>query len=148
MGHGTIDKSIEIDAPAATVWEVLTDKGQFLEWTKVFNPGGASIMEGEFAPDAGVSFKDQDGTGLKGKVVDFTPAQSIRIEYVAEYFQGVESSDASREGSWIGSAEAYSVTEHEGRSTLHIHQTLPASDVSHFDQAWDRALDRIKELAE
>ena len=119
-----------------------------LDWTRAFNPGGKATVQGEFAPGAEMSFTDQDGTGLKGQVVECTPARSLRIEYVAEYFHGEESTDASRDGTWIGSSESYRITEHDGRATLAINQTLPATDVGHFNQAWDGALARIKELAE
>lgn len=148
MAQATIDKSIVIDAPAATVWDVLTSRELFLDWTQPFNPGGEATVEGDFAPGAEMSFTDQDGAGLKGKVVEYTPPVSLTIEYVAEYFKGEELTDTSREGTWIGSSESYRITEDDGRSTLAINQTLPAADVEHFDQPWDSALARIKELAE
>lgn len=148
----TITKEVSINAPAAKVWQIVTDKKYVNDWSMVFMPPDSTpddmTMEGEFGPDATLVFKDKDGTGMKGDVTVWQPNEEMKIAYVSEYFQNQESTDDSRENSWIGGYEDYKLSEQDGKTTLKIEQTLPESDAEYFEPAWARALARVKELSE
>lgn len=143
----TLQKTVEVRAPKENVWEVLTNPGHFADWSSEFHEG--SHMEGEWVEGGTVYFKDTDGAGLIATVKELRPAEYVAVAYEGELeIGGVEdraSLDAAR---WQGLEESYELEEADGVTRLSVTTAFPDSLGDGFDPAWDRALGRIKELAE
>lgn len=55
-----VEKTIEITAPAANVWDVLTTREQTAEWAPEFAGGAKFYIESEWIPGSPVLWKDQN----------------------------------------------------------------------------------------
>ena len=143
----TLQRSVEVRAPRGKVWQVLTNPGHFAEWSGEFHEG--SHVEGEWVEGGTVYFKDSAGMGLIAKVEELRPEELLAIVYEGELeLGGVEdraSNDAAR---WQGLGESYSLEESDGVTRLTVRTEFPESFEEEFAPAWDRALGRIRELAE
>jgi uncharacterized protein YndB with AHSA1/START domain len=56
-----VDKTIEINAPASKVWDVLTRREQTAEWAPEFAGGAEFHIESEWKLGSRVLWKDRDG---------------------------------------------------------------------------------------
>jgi dihydrofolate reductase/uncharacterized protein YndB with AHSA1/START domain len=128
----TLEKRIEINAPAAMVWRVFVD------------PRATRQLGGEYVSDwqvgSSIRFNGLDGTMLTdGRILQIEPERKLQHKL----FNSVESND---------SIITYELTEHGGATTLHAGEAFsaPLSDKDYADasQGWDAALLMVKEVAE
>jgi uncharacterized protein YndB with AHSA1/START domain len=132
MKNKTIEKSIEINAPASRVWRVFVDP----EVTRQI--GGEYVSDWEAGSSFG--FKGLDGTMLTdGIILQLEPERFLQHSL----FNSLASND---------SIITYKLEELDGITTLHALEefTVPLSDQDHSDSAegWDAALSAVKAIAE
>jgi uncharacterized protein YndB with AHSA1/START domain len=105
---------ISIKARPATVYNVLTDKHDYQDWTKIFNP--ASRYEGSWEKGKEILFIGCDAEGNEGgmysRIKENISTRFISIEHLGE-LQG----DQKKPGDWAGTLENYSIID-EGKTTL------------------------------
>jgi uncharacterized protein YndB with AHSA1/START domain len=142
------DSSIDIDAPAQTVWAVLTDPAQTSQWVGFFQPSFTQL-DSRWTLAAPVAWKTTDGkTSVDGKVtgVDYPRLLSFTVHDLSGKFDDVQSDE---------DGILYTLSESGGRTLLRITQGdfgKIGDNARKFYEAtaesWDRALPKIKELAE
>ena len=143
-----VDKSIEIEATATRVWDVLTVESQTRDWASEFALGGTQIrIVSEWSPGAPVQWKDKKGrVVVQGEVAAAVPHALLRYTAL----------DVERPNPPRGPDDgiAFKLTERDGRTTLWVSQgdfsNAPdgARQRDLADAIWTRALARIKRRAE
>jgi uncharacterized protein YndB with AHSA1/START domain len=142
------EKSIEIQASARRVWDVLTTRDSTAEWASEFTAGGPSLhIESDWSVGSRVLWKDRkEHVFVEGIVTAAQPHALLRFTV----FDGRgERPPASPED-----GITYKLTEREGTTVLWVSEGDFGSmvDGANYrdlsEDIWDRALVRIKRLAE
>lgn len=146
MATRPIQKQIDIDASPEQVWEVLTGDATYRRWTAEFSEG--SYAETDWREGSSVRFLGPDGTGLLGRVVTSRRPELLDVEYTGVVGGGADDTESEQARVWSGTHETYRLTEAGGGTHLTI--SAPMEDAYYDDMvgAWDRALAKVKELAE
>jgi uncharacterized protein YndB with AHSA1/START domain len=81
MKELTVEKSIEINAPAAKVWEVLTNPALNRQWIEQFWPGFGAL-ESDWQPGSVMRWKTAAGEiDLEGQVLAIEPGKMLRYSF-------------------------------------------------------------------
>lgn len=144
-----VDKTIEINAPAAMVWDAITKRENTDQWALEFSSGGPEFhLESKWELDSPVLWKGQDGTIIvKGNVTAVEQNKFLRFTVI----------DVRSDEKALVSEEdgiTFQLSEENGKTTLHILQgdfsVMPEGkkyrDLS--AEIWDKVLPRVKEIAE
>ena len=142
-----VDKSIEIDAPASKVWEVLTVRGFTSNWAPEFSGGSPFLIESDWKLGSPVTWKDAEArTIVEGNVTALDPPKLLRFTV----FDVRSEKPPVKEEDGI----TYELTEKENKTRLHVLQgdfSAMADGEKYRDlsaEIWDRVLLKVKELAE
>ena len=142
-----VDKTMEINAPASTVWEVLTSPEQTREWAPEFSGGAEFHIESDWRPGSPVLWKGQDGNVIvEGNVTAVEPKTFLR--FTVFDVRGEKPPVTDEDGI------TYELTEHAGKTTLRILQgdfsVMPEGEKYQRLSAdvWVRVLPKVKALAE
>lgn len=146
MPISTIEKTIEINAPAESVWRVLTENALVNEWSGEFMPG--SYVDGEFKLDGTVRFFDPDKNGLQAHITTFDENDVLTYEYEIEFIKGEGDKDSPNSQVWHGCYDTFTLAEANGGTSLTITSTFPSEYLEAFEPSWDESVVRIKEVAE
>lgn len=139
-----ITKSITVNAPKDRVWSVLTTADRYAEWAAVFSPDGKAGVQTDWQEGSKVVFTDGQGMGLVGTITKHVPNEIITFSYVAELGEdGVETETAMKD-----SVEQYAVAEQDGMTLLSIELDMEEEYYDMMAAAWDKALVKVKEMAE
>lgn len=141
-----IEKEIDIAAPRERVWDVLTDDTTYRQWTTEFAEGSYAATDWQEGSD--VRFLGPDGTGLLGRIVASSRPELLDVEYTGVVGGGSDDTTSELARGWAGTHETYRLAEAGSGTRLAI--SAPMADEYYDDMvvAWDRALSRVKELAE
>lgn len=138
--------SVDVDAPAPHVWNVMLDLDTYREWTGAFHEG--STYEGGWNEGDEIRFlgPSDDGTasGLFGTIVANRPHEFVSIRYLGDIENDVE----NREGPVVGLHESYSFSETDGVTTLVVELEIPDEWANDMSDMWSEAIVTIKRLAE
>jgi len=143
MEKQILNLTIDIKAPKEKVWEVLLQDDTYRQWTAVFHPG--SYAESDWKEGSEALFKTPEGDGLISKVILHQPAEVISFEHLGTLKNGVRSSEAFE---WKGFRETYRVSAKGGGTELRIEQDITPEHTGWFTDTWNKALQKVKELAE
>lgn len=146
MEKEKINLSTEIKAPKEKVWRVLLEDKTYREWTSVFHPG--SYVETNWKEGSKALFKTPEGDGISSIIKKHVPNDVVVIEHRAALKNGVEDPDNEESKSWAGFLEIYRVKEKDGSTLLEIEQDSDQKYVDYFKEAWEKALQKVKELSE
>jgi uncharacterized protein YndB with AHSA1/START domain len=142
-----VEKTIEINAPAAKVWDVLTRRELTGEWAPAFSGGAEFSIESDWKLGSPVLWKDQDGRVIvEGNVTALEPDRFLR--FTVFDVRGEKPPVTEEDGI------TYELTEQSGKTTLRLLQgdfaVMAEGEKYHrlSAQVWDRVLPRVKELAE
>jgi uncharacterized protein YndB with AHSA1/START domain len=143
-----VDKTIEINAPTAKVWDALTKREYTDRWALEFSSGGPQFhIESDWKLNSPVLWKGEDGRVIvEGNVTALEPQKLLRFTVF----------DVRMENPPITEDDGitYELSKKNGKTKLHVRQ----GDFSALDdgekyrdmsaQVWDRVLPKVKELAE
>ncbi len=142
-----VDKTIEINAPASKVWDMLTNREHTSQWAPEFSGGAPFHIESDWKPDSAVLWKDQGGNVIvEGNVTALEPNKFLR--FTVFDVRGEKPPVTEEDGI------TYELTEHTGKTTLRLLQgdfsAMPEGEKYHrlSAEVWDRVLPKIKALAE
>jgi uncharacterized protein YndB with AHSA1/START domain len=137
----TIKKSREINASADKVWSVLVNPEFTRQWGNEFSEG--AFVETDWSPGSEVLWKDKNGdVGTKGKVEVNNYPSLLKVNF----FDDVNSDINSATGNYY---EQYALSGTEGKTILSIEAgPLPLMHLATFDELWNKAISKMKELAE
>jgi len=142
--------SATINAPADKVWDVMLGDKTYREWTRVFNPDGGSYFEGDWSQGSRMRFlgPDKDGNigGMFSEVEESRPGEFISLHHLGE-LRGDKEIPSDEWNSY----EKYSFVEENGKTKVDVElegDKIPEEFVTMFEEAWPKALDKLKALAE
>jgi uncharacterized protein YndB with AHSA1/START domain len=143
-----VSKTIEINAPAAKVWEVLTKREYTDRWVLEFSSGGPQFhIESDWKLNSPVLWKGQDGNVIvEGNVTALQPNELLRFTVFDTRSEKVPVKEED--------GITYRLSEKNGRTTFHLRQgdfsAMPeGAKYRHMSaDIWDRVLPKVKELAE
>jgi uncharacterized protein YndB with AHSA1/START domain len=142
-----VDKTIDINAPSANVWDVLTRREKTGEWASEFTGGAPFYIESEWKLGSPVLWKDQNGTVIvEGTVTALDPYTLLRFTVVD--VRGDKPPVTDEDGI------TYRLSERNGKTTLQVRQGdfsgMPDAEKFHrmSEEIWERVLPKVKALAE
>ncbi len=147
----TIHLTTFIAAPREHVWDVMLSDATYREWTSVFMPG--SYYRGSWDQGAKILFvaPNQDGKGESGmvsRIAESRHPEFVSIEHLGMIEHGVEDTTSEKVQKWAGAHENYTFVEKDGGTELVIDMTIAEDEKAYMEDAWKKALVRLKELAE
>lgn len=142
----TIKKTIVIHASNQKVWSVLTDPQYNVQWYAMFMEGSAP--QGKWDIGHKILFTDQSGEGLAVKVTDNVTNRMLALEYTGVVKDGKEDSTSEDAKKYIGGKEIYVLSEKHESTQLDIAADMEEAMLDDMSAAWDKALEKIKELSE
>ncbi len=142
----TIEKEILLNAPKEKVWDVLQNDKYTRIWHGEFSEGAHA--ETDWKVGSRAKFTDKTGDGLLGKIVANTPYKILSIEYEGMIMNGVESFDSKEVMDIKGGRETYVLSEKNKSTSLSVSCDMAIEYFEMMSEAWDRALQKIKELSE
>lgn len=146
MSGPSVRKSVQVRASARRVWEVLLGEDYTSVWLGEFSPGSRAVTD--WKPGSKAHFVDAEGCGLVSEVTANEPFRRISLTHKGVLANGREDLASEDARSWKGRVETYVLTENAGVTTLDIEQELPLAYEESNSSMWDKALAKIKELAE
>lgn len=146
MKNRTIRKTITINAPKEHVWEAMMQDKYYQEWTAAFSEG--SNVETDWELGSKAVFTDKTGNGIVARVVEKEPYKSLAVEFEGLVRKGQEDYESEEARQVKGSRELYVLTEENGSTRLDTSSEMGEEYYEQMSQAWDRALQKLKQLAE
>ena len=144
--------SVRINAPREKVWNTMLGSETYKEWTLPFNPAG-SRFEGTWEKGGEILFlgvNEESGAeevGMYAEIADSRPLELISIRHLGEIAQdGTKTpwADAS-----IESYENYTFSDAEGGTEVQVDLIgLPDAWADMMNDAWPKALEKLKEISE
>jgi uncharacterized protein YndB with AHSA1/START domain len=143
-----VDKTIEINAPAAKVWHALTGRKQTSVWAREFSSGGPEFhLESDWNLGSPVLWKSEgDEVVVEGNVMAREPTRLLRFTAF--------DTRSPRPPVSLEDGITYELTEEGHKTVLHLRQgdfAAMENGASYRDQSdaiWERVLPKVKELAE
>ncbi|NKX53906.1 SRPBCC family protein [Arthrobacter mobilis] len=142
--------TVRVNAPAHTVWTTMLDPSSYREWTRAFLDG--SYYEGSWEQGSEIRFlgPNEDGSedGMIATVVENRPDEFVCVEYRGQIEGGLEDTSSEAARKLAGAREAYTFRESGGVTTVEVELDSQDEYAAMLDEAWPKALARLKELAE
>ena len=134
---------VEIRASKERVWDVLWADETFRQWAGIIDPG--TYMTGELKEGAEVQFISGNGYGVTSLVASVIPNEYLLLKHQADT---QDTGARLRDKEWTGGEESYSLAEKDGITTLTNAFDVPPNLEEYFNDAYPKALHRVKELSE
>ncbi len=138
--------TIEINATAEKVWQVLFDDQTYKVWTAAFCEG--SYFTGDLKAGSRIHFLTNQGGGMYSDIIFCTPNQSVYFQHLGEIKDFKELPIDELTEKWSGSFENYILTEQADKTTLTVEIDLTADHIAYFEEAFPKGLLIVKQLAE
>jgi hypothetical protein len=142
----TIKKSININASREKIWKVLFDLESLKIWCSIFSEGTYAVTDWKVGGK--VMFKDHSGMGIFGRVLENKENELMSLEYDGQVISGVEDLESEAAKKMKGLHEVYMLSEKDGMTHLEVNADMTDEMVEEMAGAWDRAMVKIKEMAE
>ncbi len=142
----TIKKSILINASKEKLWDVLTLDHYTKDWYSAFSPGSYAVTD--WKPGSKALFMDQSNSGMVANVVESIPGKSLILEYTGVLSEGREDFDSAIAQQYKGGRETYHLTGENGATRLDISSDMDENMFDMMSDKWEKAFERLKELAE
>jgi len=144
--------SIIINAPVERVWKTMLGENTYRKWTEVFMPGSHYI--GNWSEGSKMLFLAPVNKGISGtvsRINDNRKHEFISIEHLGVVKEGKEDFISEEARVWAGSFENYIFNEINGATEVLV-DLVGANAIEQyrdmFENAWPKALQKLKELAE
>jgi uncharacterized protein YndB with AHSA1/START domain len=135
-----------IHAPVARVYELMIGPESYQDWTSAFAEG--SCYEGSWAQGQRIRFLSPSGEGMVAEIAENRPHQFISIRHLGFVAQGVEDTESDAARAWAPAYENYSFEAVSEGTRLVVDQDITDEFESYMNEAWPKALARLKALSE
>lgn len=141
-----IKQTLLVNAPKEKVWDVLTKDELNRQWYAEFSEG--TYAETDWKAGSQVIFTDGSQSGLVAVVLVNEPGKSLILEYTGELKDGVEDYHSESAQKVKGGKETYLLSEKNGQTQLDVTGDMDPEFYEMMSEAWERAMVKIKVLAE
>jgi uncharacterized protein YndB with AHSA1/START domain len=135
-----------IEAPVARVYALMIDPEAYKDWTSAFAEG--SYFEGSWAQGQQIRFLSPSGDGMVAEIAENRTDEFISIRHLGMIAQGVVDTDSEEVRAWAPAYENYSFQAVPQGTRLVIDQDVFDEYVGYMNEAWPKALERLKALCE
>jgi len=136
----TIERSTDIDAPASTVWTVLTTPDYIGQWADAFMPGANAQSDWTLGGD--ITWTDDADFAMHGKIVELEPYRILKTAYPPEL-------NPAAPGDKTEFYETYLLDADGDHTRLTVTcGPLNEADYDMIAGPWSEAIETIKDLAE
>jgi hypothetical protein len=146
----TLHFNIHILASVEKVYATMITKPTYQTWTAEFAPG--SSFKGSWEEGAKILFvgPEEEGkdSGMVSRIRINTPYRFISIEHLGILKEGVEIITGPEADAFRGALEEYRFAANAGGTSLEISLDTATDYVSYFQEAFPRALKKLKEICE
>jgi len=144
---------VSINAPIDKIFDCmlgLNSKSTYEQWTAMFNP--TSTYEGSWDKGSKILFVGVDEKGEKGgmvsRIVEYIPNQFVSIQHYGLVNAGKEITEGPEVEKWANGFENYTFEESNGNVTVIINLDTTEDFVGYMNEAYPKALDKLKEICE
>ncbi len=140
--------TIDINASAARVYELMLHQETYKLWTAEFDP--SSDFEGSWAKGSKIIFtaEGEKKEGMIARIRENSPARFVSIEHYGILSDGKEITEGPQVEGWAGSQENYTFDEKNGVTTLTVDVDTDDKYLDFFNETWPRALKKLKAICE
>jgi uncharacterized protein YndB with AHSA1/START domain len=141
-----IISSVAIHAPRERVWRTLLEDSTYRQWTGAFHEG--SYAETDWKEGSGARFLTPERNGMFSRILAHRANELLSIRHLGVIKDGAEDTQSEHAKAWAGLEETYSIRESDGVSTLTVEMETSDGYRGYFEEAWPKALAKLKEIAE
>lgn len=141
-----LEFSTTINASPQKVWDIITGKDTYSQWTAPFSEG--SCVETDWKKGSKALFLDGKGSGMVSEIVESIPGKFLSIHHLGEVKDGVEDPTTYQGEEWGNALENYTLKEVDGKTLWLVEMDMNEQYVQYMNDTWPLALNKVKELAE
>ncbi|MCB0752275.1 MAG: SRPBCC domain-containing protein [Ignavibacteriae bacterium] len=138
--------SVHINAPKEKVWKVLWNDDTYRKWTVPFSEG--SYMESDWQIGGRTLFLGSEGNGMVSTIDELKENEIMSFKHLGMIKDGKEDLESEEVKQWAGLLETYILESTENKTTLSVEMDLADDHKEYFMEAFPKALNLVKELAE
>lgn len=138
--------SIDINATLEKVWYSLWDEENYETWVSVFCEGSYAISD--WNQGSKIYFLDQNGSGMNSVIAINKPFETMLFRHLGELKEYVELPETEASKAWSGAEERYDLKENNGVVTVVVTIDLVEKYLDYFNDAFPKALEKLKAIAE
>ncbi len=142
----TLHFSITIHAPAAKVWDILWRDATYRQWTSAFAEGSHAVSDWE--EGSKVLFLGPSGEGMFSMIDKKVPNVYMSFKHLGMVKDGKEQPEDEQSKAWSGAKETYTLSQAGDTTQLSVSVDIVESNEPYFSEAFPKALDHVKTLAE
>jgi hypothetical protein len=151
-----IHASIIINAPKEVVWNTMLTADTYSQWTQAFSPAPNVVSKfiGDWTQGSKILFvatgeNNTEEMGMVSRIAENREYEFISIEHLGILKNGIEDTTSDEAKKWVPAYENYTFIEREvGTTELCIDQDIESQYKEEFQNMWNTALLRLKELSE
>lgn len=142
-----IEHKITVNAPRESVWNVLWNDATYRKWSAAFMEGSHAVSD--WKEGSKILFLGPEKSGMTSVIAAKRPNEFMSFKHLGIVSEGVEDTESEEAKKWR-SSENYTLKDLGGKTelTVNFDGNIPAEFVGYFNEAWPKALQTIKELAE
>ena len=141
---------IVINASKEKVWDSLWSDAGYREWTAAFDEG--SYVKTDWKKGGKVLFLGKNESGMVSTITENIPNEYMAFTHLGIVKNGVEDIESAESKIWAGAFENYRLQSLNGATELTVELggagNIPKDLQDYFMNAWPKALDKLKEIAE
>ena len=143
----TVRHTITIRAPREAVWAAMLGPETYRVWTTPFCEG--SHYEGSWNTGDRIRFLGPGGEGgMTSVIAESRPPELVSIKHLGIVKDGVEDTTSPAAKAWAPSFETYTFVDVGGATELTAELETPPDFEAFMDDAWPKALAKLKEICE
>lgn len=136
-----------IQAVPQTVWETMLSDATYRDWTSAFAEG--SYFEGSWEQGQQIRFLSPQGGGMAAVIEESRPHSFLSIRHIGMVKEGgLIDSTSDEVKKWAPAFENYHFTPIAGGTEVRVEMDVTPEWETYMQQAWPKALARLKELCE
>ncbi len=142
----TLQFTIEINAPASKVWNVLWEDATYRKWTTAFCEGSYAISnwnEGD-----AVHFLDPNGNGMYSVIDKKIDNKLMSFRHIGNIMKHEEMPLDEETKQWTNCKEIYELSEANNQTKLTVNIDTLDNYTSFFNEAMPKAIELVKNLSE
>ena len=93
-------------------------------------------------------FVDGKGDGMISEIADKVPNEFMSFRHLGIAKNGTEDFDTPLAKGWSGAVENYALETVDGKTELTVDQDIEDEYKDYFTNAWPKALEKLKSIAE
>ena len=136
-----------INAPRERVWQELWGDGSYEKWTSAFSEG--STVKTDWEEGGKILFVNAENEGMIARIQEKKAPEKMVFKHLGMVDKnGNEDFDSEKVKGWSGAEEIYFLKENGQKTNLVVEMDLDENYEDYFEEAWPKAFEKLKELAE